>query len=364
MYPLLVLSTLTLFDASLVILRLGGLLDLSRPEWLLLAAVFFVSGPGSWALAAQGPPLGRLARGLLLLGGVGVAYSAVLTEALRGGSIEAGGMVSTLAAATLLLMGVMELLLVEDAKRVLGGFTRRCLGGVPLYIWPLIVLFNLLAVQAAREGNPAPLAISLAAVAYTAAARPLEGSSPRCTLAAAGLVSAALAAAVDGDPLEAAAAALLSLGLAAAAHAPPRLLPREPGVVDRLVLLGLAAVAASAGGGVEPRRLLGDLAVYATVAAAGWSLTLLVAAAAGRSRLVVRAAESPVLRHAAGFALILAGLHVMGAEADPGLAIIAAAAGVAAVNTATRLRGEERRAPAHVSPWDLDPWEEPPAHPS
>ena len=358
------LSTLTLFDASLVILRLGGLLDARHPGWMLLAALFFVSGPGSWALAAQGVPLRPLIRGLAMLGGLGIAYSAVLTQALRGGGVD--GALQALAAATLLLMGVMELLLVDDAKRVLGGFTSRCLSGIPLYIWPLVVLFNLLAVRAARQGSVAAALAATAAIAYSAASRPPRGSRPLCTLASAAVVSGSLAALVDGDPLEAAAAALLSVLLAIAPHAPVALREREPGVVDRLVLLGVAAVAASASHArLDPWGLAGEAAVYAAVALAGWAATITVALLASRSRLATRVAESPVLRHAAGFALLLAGLHVMHTNMDPGLAIIAAAAGVAVINTATRARSERgEQEPTPISPWDHDPWEAPPANPS
>lgn len=335
LYPLLVLSTLTLYDASLVVLRLSGLLDFSRPGWLLLAALFFVSGPGSWALAAAGGvELRRYAAGVAALGGLGVLYSALLTEALRG---SLGGGIPTavkaLAGLTLLMMGVMELLLVDDAKRLLGGATRRCLSGIPLYIWPLMLLFTHIAAWRLLAGDPLPLAAYLAALLYSLAARPPEGASARCTATAAALIAAALAASVARSVTGLAAAAMAAAVAVAPLAPAPRKLPWSVGVIDRLVLLGVTA-AVSAVSAAEPSRLAVDLAVYGLVAAAGWAVTGVVAASSYRVGAVRRVAESHVLRHAAGFALVIAGLHVLGGNLDPGLVIVAAAAGVAVVNTA------------------------------
>ncbi|BES80470.1 hypothetical protein [Pyrodictium abyssi] len=89
-----------------------------------------------------------------------MVYSALLTQALR---VGAGGLVAVgrLAGLTLLLLGVMEMLVVEDARRVLNGATRRCLGGIPLYTYPLLVLFALAVVV---RGGPAAYTVYAAAV--------------------------------------------------------------------------------------------------------------------------------------------------------------------------------------------------------
>lgn len=335
-YVLALLSTLALYDASLVVLRLGGLLDPSRPGWLVLAAAFFVSGPGSWAVAASSGIGGRrYLESVALLGPLGVAYSALLTQALRGGIARVEVAAAPLAGLTLLMMGVMELLLVDDARRVLNGVTRRCLGGIPLYIWPLMVLFALIVVG---SGSPLAAAVYAAALLYAARRRPPRGAEPRCTAATSLAVAALLSAAVAPQPLEAAAAALLVYAAVMAPHAPLPKRGAEAGVLDRIVLLGLAAMAAEANVEINPGLLAADTAVYAAVAAAGWGLTALVAEAARRSRLAGAAANSPVLRHAAGFALVLAGLHILRLSADPGTVLLAAAAGAAAANTVAKER--------------------------
>ncbi len=361
LYPLLVLSTLTLYDASLVVLRLGGLLDFSRPAWLLLAAAFFVSGPGSWALAASlRPGAVRFLVAVAPLGALGVVYSAVLTGAFRAGIEEAAGAAGRLAGLTLLLMGLMELLLVEDAKRVLNGLTRRCLGGIPLYIYPLLVLF---ALTVAYRGNILAYTVYVAALVYAARRRPPHGARLGCTAVAALGLTAALGLAVTGR-LE---AALVSTLLASAAVLAPwaplgRLglkRGREADVVDRLALLGLAAIAAELPYGIDLSMLAADAAVYATVAVLGWMLTAAVAEAAARRPTVATVANSPVLRHAAGFALVLAGLHVLGLGVDPGLVLLASATGAALLNTlarhraraASRLQGKER---VPTITWDHD----------
>lgn len=361
LYPLLVLSTLTLYDASLVVLRLGGLLDPARPAWLLLAAAFFVSGPGSWALAASlRPGAARFLASVAPLGTLGVVYSAVLTEAFRSGIGGVTEAAARLAGLTLLLMGVMELLLVEDAKKVLNGVTRRCLGGIPVYIYPLIVLF---ALTVAYRGNPAAYAVFAAALLYAARRQPPSGASTACTAAASTLLPLALGLFVTRSPAEAAVAAALTALSVLAPWAPLPLGKKgsEANVVDRLVLLGLAAVAAELPrGGIDAATLASDLAVYAAVAAAGWLLTAAVAEASTRKEAITTLAASPVLRHAAGFALVLAGLHVLGLGADPGLVLLASAAGAALLNTAARgaSPGAAISTPAEQdtpsSVWDID----------
>ena len=342
------LSTLALYDASLVVLRLGGLLDPSRPGWLVLAAAFFVSGPGSWAVAASsGVGARRYLEAVALLGPLGVAYSALLTQALRGGLARAEVAAAPLAGLTLLMMGVMELLLVDDARRVLNGVTRRCLGGIPLYIWPLMVLFALIV---AESGSVLAAAVYAAALLYAARRRPPRGADPRCTLATSLAVAALLSAAVAPSPWEAAVAALLVYAAVAAPHAPLPKRSVEAGVLDRIVLLGLAAMAAEANVELDPAALAADTGVYAVVAAAGWALTALVAEASRRNRLVGAAANSPVLRHAAGFALVLAGLHVLRLSADPGTVLLAAAAGAAAANTVAKERLRLNSSLAHSHP--------------
>ena len=335
------LSTLALFDASLVVLRLNGLLDISRPEWLLLAAAFFISGPGSWALAATtGVSPGAFAAAVAALGGLGVLYSALLTQALRLGAATAPGeSIHVLAAATLLLMGIMEMLLVEDARRMLNGAARRCLSGILLYIWPLIVMFTELVADTALEGRMLPLAIYLGGLLYTAAARP-PGGSPRCTLLSAALVSSLLALPTARSPVHALLASLLATAYAVAPYTPLTLVDREPSVIGRLVVLGVAAAAASApAASIDAASLASDALVYALVSAAGWAMTIAVAYASRLTPAIAEAATSPVLRHAAGFALIIAGLHVLGDTMDPGAAVVAAGTAVAAVNTLTRSRG-------------------------
>jgi len=359
LYPLLVLSTLTLYDASLVVLRLGGLLDFSRPAWLLLAAAFFVSGPGSWALAASlRPGAARFLAAVAPLGALGVVYSAVLTGAFRAGIEEVTGAAGRLAGLTLLLMGLMELLLVEDAKRVLNGLTRRCLGGIPLYIYPLLVLF---ALTVAYRGNILAYTVYAAALAYAARRLPPRGARLGCTAVAALGLTAALGLAVTGRPEAALASTLLASAAVLAPWAPLGRLKRgrEADVVDRLVLLGLAAIAAELPYGIDFSMLAADAAVYATVALLGWTLTAAVAEAAARRPTVATVANSPVLRHAAGFALVLAGLHVLGLGVDPGLVLLASATGAALLNTVARhraraapgLRGEKR---VPTSIWDHD----------
>ncbi len=334
LYSLVILSTLTLYDASLVVLRLSGLLDTGKPGWLLLAAAFFVSGPGSWALAASlRPGLRRFASAVAPLGLLGVLYSAVLTQAFRRGVGGAAEAASGLAAATLLLMGVMELLLVDDAKKVLNGVTRRCLGGIPLYIYPLLVLF---ALTAAYRGNILAYTVYGLALLYAARRQPPRGANLRCTLASALLLTATMGYAVT-ERLEAAlAAAILASAAVLAPWLPAGKLKKreEADVVDRLVLLGLAAIAAELPGGFTPTSLAEDLLVYLSVAFLGWTLTGLVAEASTRKPGIAMVANSPVLRHAAGFALVLAGLHVLGAAADPGIVLLAAASGAAVLNTA------------------------------
>jgi hypothetical protein len=339
-HSLVVLSTLTLYDASLVVLRLGGLLDFLKPSWLLLAAAFFVSGPGSWALAASlRPGARRFLAAVAPLGLLGVAYSALLTQVFRQG-LEEVTAAGRLAALTLLLMGLMELLLVDDAKRLLNGLTRRCLAGIPLYIYPLLVLFALVI---AYHGGPLAYLVYATALLYAARRQPPRGARLRCTATAVPLLLATLGYAVTLDPEPAAVSAALATAAALAPWAPlgPLEKPAEADVVDRLVLLGLAAVAAELPLGMDPGRLAEDLAVYAAVAALGWAMTAMVAEAAGQKQAIAAAANSPVLRHAAGFALVLAGLHVLGATADPGLVLLAAATASAIVNTAARTRQVE-----------------------
>ncbi len=348
------LSTLALYDASLVVLRLGGLLDPSRPGWLVLAAAFFISGPGSWAVAASSGVGGRrYLESVALLGPLGVAYSALLTQALRGGIARVEVAAAPLAGLTLLMMGVMELLLVDDARRVLNGVTRRCLGGIPLYIWPLMVLF---ALMVAESRSILAAAVYAAALLYSARRRPPRGADPRCTLTTALAVAALLSAAVAPSPWEAVVATILVYAVVAAPHAPVPKRSVEAGVLDRIILLGLAAMAAEANVEINPGALVADTAVYAAVAVAGWALTALVAEASRRSRLVGAAANSPVLRHAAGFALVLAGLHVLRLSADPGTVLLAAAAAAAAANTVAKER-LRLQGPAHSHP--LEGGEEP-----
>ena len=337
LYPLVVLSTLTLFDASLVVLRLGGLLDPSKPSWILLAAAFFVSGPGCWAFAASlRPSVGRLLASVAPLGLLGVVYSTLLTQALRVGASESVA-VGRLAGLTLLLLGVMEMLVVEDARRVLNGATRRCLGGIPLYIYPLLVLFALAVVV---RGGPAAYTVYAAAVGYAALRWPPRGGSAPCTAAMAVLLPLALSLLVAGNPAAAISAALLSSAVVLAPLLPLGRLKRagEAGVVDRLVLLGAAAAAAEAPIGFDAQAFMEDLAVCALVALLGWGLTALVAAVVERSKSVAAMATSSVLRHAAGFALVLASIHVLGLHPDPGIALLAAAIAAALVNTLARRR--------------------------
>ena len=334
LYSLVILSTLTLYDASLVVLRLSGLLDTGRPGWLLLAAAFFVSGPGSWALAASlRPGLRRFAAAVAPLGVLGVVYSAVLTQAFRDGIGAVTSAAGELAAATLLLMGVMELLLVDDAKKVLNGVTRRCLGGIPLYIYPLLVLF---ALAAAYRGNILAYTVYSLALLYAARRQPPPGADLQCTLASTLLLTIAMGYVAARSPEATLVSALLASAAVLAPWLPMGRLKRreEADVVDRLILLGLAAIAAELPGGFTATSLAGDIAVYLSVALLGWAMTGLVAEASKRKPSIAMVANSPVLRHAAGFALVLAGLHVLGATADPGLVLLAAAAGAAVLNTA------------------------------
>jgi hypothetical protein len=162
-----------------------------------------------------------------VLGGLGVVYSALLTAAFRG---SLGGLpvaIGRLAGLTLLMMGIMELLLVDDAKRLLGGVTRRCLSGIPFYIWPLLMLFAYMAAGGIAEGHVASLILYAAAIAYAAASRPPEGASARCTAAAALVLAAGLWAAVAPGSATGAVGAVMAAAIAVAPFAPLPLSLRE-----------------------------------------------------------------------------------------------------------------------------------------
>ena len=317
-----ILATLAYFDMSLVLLHLAGVLSLSKPVAVVLAGLFFVAGPGSWAAVAAAKPRPlTLVRLLAPLGLVAVVYASLLSSLVDSPRVHP--MIRTLvlpAALAIAAIGLLEIAAREELRDVLARFYERGTGGLPPYTTLVLMSLSLLYASLA-EGRAmlAPLVIYATGLAlYARCARVTKASTHIATGVGVALATLTLALLARLPLL----AALVASLVASVPHVAPLLrrgrLQEESGfcILYPVVALALAISASSLLEGYAPTipDLLSNMVLYGVTGLIGWGSIVLVALLVRSSVIVSRLVESEEVRIASGLALTLIAAEALGAH--------------------------------------------------